>query len=168
MMPEASVPRPSAGSEASLGWAPVHPSSVVEGPSVPDLLGTVPFPDDLRGLLLLTVVADSLMARMFPHESETFSLGAQDVPVLGIDLFPALAVSTLGGASDVSLDSDVLLIIKLTVVEKLLVKEINVVVLHVVKQGGLINFLFGVEALLWDGNIILGFSLDVDCCGSPK
>lgn len=100
-MPVASVVRPSDGSETSLGWAPVVPFFIVMRKSIPDFESIVPFPQDLWDLRIFTPCANFEVTWVLLYELKTFGLGAKDVMVLSIDLFPRFAEMFLGSASDV-------------------------------------------------------------------
>lgn len=97
-------------------------------PSVPDSHRSVPFPDDSRDLLSLTVVADGSVTGVLSHKSETFGLGAENMSVLGVDLSPALAIVPLGSAGNVLVKCDVLIINIRTFADELLL--IKVIVFH--------------------------------------
>jgi len=103
VMPVASIPRPSNGGEAALGWTPVSPWLTVLRPSIPDLKWDIPFPDDLWCLCCSTVAADFLMTLILLNKLHACSLSVEDMFVLSVNLFPGFAIVFLNISRNVVL-----------------------------------------------------------------
>ena len=83
-MPVATVPGPSVGSEACLGWAPVVP--LAGPPPVPNVLGAHPLPSDRWWWGVLTpMTKGSTVSRVLLKEAQAFGLGAENGFVFSVD-----------------------------------------------------------------------------------
>ena len=100
IMPVATVPFPSAGCKAVLGWTPVVPAAIVV--LVPDLLVSIPLPKILwSSVRLAAPVADLWVVLVLFDEVHALLLSRKDLLILSINLVLRLAEVILVIAFDV-------------------------------------------------------------------